>query len=367
MTELFLRPYLMVLLLLVAPIVYGWARRQIKIRHSSLSPHKGVRSFSMLLIAACICLSGMTASLNVALMGPKVANAVVEHKALIRKVCVATDKSGSMDTVLNDGVKDLADDEKKAGSGSVTIDNDAQGKLIIQNSENKDEEPRAMKRIDGAELAARYIIRHRMTNNPAETDHFCLMTFDDDTYMLAPLSNDKNVLLKRTERISDNTGGGTNFAGPYGYTGGIGPLQKAVDYFAENASSDSTPVLILITDGEDSIPDERQKQLLELFKQGKIHLYVIGLGDAWKNKDNLDLQKFADELHKLDASNGFVFKASNPGDMKAAMEKISELEKAQEIVESSQDYKEIYKPFLVLAAVFGAFFLAFATIARRVP
>lgn len=367
MSEYFLRPYMLVLLVLVAPIVFGWVRRQIKLRHSSLEPHKGMRSFSVLIAAAAVCLVGMTASLDLALMGPKVPNAVVEHKALIRKVCIAVDRSGSMTTALEDGAKELADDEKKAGS---VVDNGGSDKLVLNAPEQVDKkaEPEKLTRIQGAQLAARYIIRHRMTDNPEDTDHFCLMTFDDDTYMMAPLTNDKKVLMLRTVHISKNIGGGTNFAGPYGYTSGIGPLQKASDYFAKNTNSNSVPVLILVTDGEDSIPEERAKQLLELFKQGRIHLYVIGIGDSWKKEDNkLDLQKFAEALHAHDKSSGFVFKASNPGDMAAAMEKITQLEKAQEIVETRQDYREVYGWFLLAAGIFGVLFVVLATAARRVP
>lgn len=366
MSEFFLRPYLVVLLLLAVPIVYAWARRQITIRHSSLEPHKRLKGGSALVIAGCIFLTGMTASLDLAIMGPKVPNAVVEHKALIRKVCVATDRSGSMDTELEDGAKELADDEAKSKNG--VVDNGPAGRLILNEGESKevDENARKLKRIEGAQLAARYIIRNRMTDNPATTDHFCLMTFDDDTYMLAPLSNDKQVLLKRTVHIL-KTGGGTNFAGPYGYTSGIGPLQKAVDYFADNAGANSTAVLILVTDGEDSIPEERRKQLVELFAKQRLHFYVIGVGDGWKNSENLDLQKFADELRAQSPNNGHVFKAANPGEMRKAMEKINELEKAQEIVETRQEYKEIYGWFLLAAGIFGVLFIGAAVLARRVP
>ncbi|MBX9689615.1 MAG: VWA domain-containing protein [Candidatus Obscuribacterales bacterium] len=365
MFDYFLRPYLVLLLLLVAPIVYGWAKRQITIRHPSLEPQKGLRSRSLIILLAAVCLGGMTVALDLALMGPKVPNAVVEHKALIRKVCISIDRSGSMDTELQDGAKDLSEDESKAGKDA--FNNGADKLTISEPSAEKSDEPKKMKRIEGAELAARYIIRHRMSDNPDETDQFCLMTFDDDTYMMAPLTNDKRVLLLRSKHISENTGGGTNFAGPYGYTTGTGPLQKAIDYFAVNTGPGSVAVLILVTDGEDSIPDERRKQLLESFKQARIHFYVIGVGDSWKNSENLDLQKFADEIHASDSNNGHVFKAANPGEMQKAMAKINELERAQEVIESRQEYREIYGYFLSAALAFGAIFLALAALSRRVP
>lgn len=369
MTELFLRPYFIFALVLVVPIVFGWGYRQITLRHSSLEPHKGMRTFSLLVILASVCLALMTSSIVVATMGPKVAGQVVEHKAMIRKVCIQVDRSGSMTTTLDDGVKELSDDEAKANTtATVSVDDGGANKTSFSTGEKKEgEAPHQLTRAEGAQLAARYIIRHRMTDDPAETDHFCLMSFDDDTYMMAPLTNDKKVVLLRTAHITENVSGGTNFAGPYGYVTGIGPLQKAVDYFAENSGADTVPVVIMITDGLDGIPEDRAKQLLEMFIQAKIHFYIIGLGDSWKEGNTLDLQKFADNLHARDKNNGLVFRASNPGAMQKAMETINRLEKAQEVVEDRPTYREVYGWFLLAAGIFGGLFIALAVLARRVP
>jgi hypothetical protein len=369
MAEYFLRPYLLVLLLLAAPIVFGWVRRQIKLRHSSLAPHKGMASRSVIVAIAGLCLLGMTGSLVLSMMGPRVPDAVVEHKAVIRKVCIQVDRSGSMTTTLDDGVKELTDDEAAQSNdpNAVKIDNGGSDKVNVQSPLKKDEPPHPLTRAEGAQLAARYIIRHRMSENPDETDQFCLMSFDDDTYMMAPLTNDKKVLMMRTVHITENVGGGTNFAGPYGYVTGIGPLQKASDYFAKNASPDSVSVVIMITDGYDSMPEDRARQLLELFQRGHLRFYIIGLGDGWKEGNTLDLQKWADKLHAQDPSNGIVFRASNPGDMQKAMERINQLEKAQEVVEDRQEYREIYGWFLLAAGIFGGLFIARALAARRVP
>lgn len=371
MTELFLRPYAAIFLVLVAPFIFGWAYRQITIRHSSLKPQKGLRTYSLLIMAASVCLALMTTNITIALMGPKVPDAKVEHIAVIRKVCLFIDRSGSMTAVLTEGAKELSEDEAsaKAKANGPSVDNGSADKLSLNTGtgDTGEKADKDLTRIDAAQLAARYIIRNRMTDNPNETDQFCLMTFDTDTYMMAPLSNDKKVLLLRTTHITENVGGGTNFAGPYGYISGIGPLQKAADYFAANASPDSVSVVILITDGEDGFPEDRKNQLLQLFKQQKLRFYVIGLGDGWKEGNNLDLQKFADAIHKEDPSNGLVFRASNPGAMRAAMETINKLEKAQEVVLDRQEYKETFQYFLYAAAVFGALFVLLALGARRVP
>jgi len=83
-------------------------------------------SRSSLVIAASVFLALMTSNVIVASMGPKVPDAVVEHKVMIRKVCIQVDRSGSMTTELNDGVKELSDDEAKANlANTVTVDNGA--------------------------------------------------------------------------------------------------------------------------------------------------------------------------------------------------------------------------------------------------
>lgn len=367
MSDFFLRPYLVVLLLLAVPIVIGWTRRQITLRHPHLEPHKGLSGRSLLTSLGCLFLALMIASTNLALMGPKVPNAVIEHKVLIRKVCLATDKSGSMDAELEEGAEVFADTDAK--SKDNLVDSGSGDKLVMNQDKPKAETLPGgkIKRIQGAEIANRFLIQNRMTDNPAETDQFCLMTFDDDTYMLAPLSSDKQTILRRSRHIGMQTGGGTNFSGPYAYTSGTGPLQKAIDYFAENAGPNSTAVLVLITDGEDSIPDERRKQLVELFVQHRLNFYVIGVGDGWKNSENLDLQKFANELHAANPKTSIVFKAANPGEMQKAMAKINELEKAAEVVETRHEYKEIYGWFLLAAGVFGLLYLAVVLATRRVP
>ena len=50
------------------------------------------------------------------------------------------------------------------------------------------------------------------------------MRFDDDLYIMAPLTDDKIVLTLRTAQIA-NTSGGTNF---------VVALQKAYDYYVNN-------------------------------------------------------------------------------------------------------------------------------------
>jgi hypothetical protein len=376
LTEHFGRLWAIGALPIVLPIVlYGWHLRQIAIRHPSLKPHQGkLRSFSVLLLASYIALSGVVTTANVVVMQPREPAGIVQHLAKKRNVCMAGDRSGSMTSVLEENFKELADDEAKAKNDpkAKVVNNGGSDKTIVQAPTGQpvpDEEmvPGKATRVDGMYLAMRYLLRHRMSDNPDETDRFCIFTFDTDTYVMAPLSTDKRVLILRTVHLKENVGGGTNFFGPNRSDTGIGPLQKALDFFQKYTGEDSVNVEIIITDGYDSGDPMRIQQLLAQFQQRKVHLYIIGLGDGWKEGNNLDLQKFANALHQLDPNNGIVFVAQNPGQMDAAMETINRLEKKQEVIVSVQTYQETPFWWIVSCGGFAVAFVLLAAAARRVP
>lgn len=350
-----------------------WGKRQLTIRHSTLAPHQnmvgigGLKSnWSLIIALGYLCLALAVTNVTLAMMGPQVPEAKISHLVQSRQVCSAFDSSGSMTTELNDGIKDIADDAAKASNDptAVTIDNRGSNKLMVQ-GKKKDEPPHPMTRAEGGQLAAQYLIRHRMSDDPMNTDRFCMFRFDMDSYILAPLTNDKIVVMLRTQHITENVGGGTNFAGMS--DSGIGILQKYYDYFTVNTPENSVRVAILVTDGYDSIDPERRKDLIALYKQAHIKLYVIGLGDGWKAGNTLELQKFADELHAADPHSGFVYRASNPGEMAKAMVDIDNQEKSQEIRDTREINRDVDYAFIFVAGILIFMFFGLATLARRIP
>jgi hypothetical protein len=367
----FNRPQFFVLLPVLLYLAMLWGKRQINIRHPTLTPHETLRTwrnFSTVTALAYLALAFCVTNLNLAMVAPTVPDAKVQHLVQTRDICVFVDSSGSMTTVLNDGIPDIADDEAKAKNDptAVTVNGQGGDKLLVQ-SKIKDEAPHPLTRVEAAQMAARYLIRNRMTSDPANTDRFCLMRFDMDTFMMAPLTFDKLVLLLRTVHMTENVGGGTNFAGPTGTITSVGPLQKAVDYFTAESAANATRVAVYITDGYDDIDPQRRQELIDLFEQEHIKVYVIGLGDGWKDGNTLDLQKFADELHKVDSTSGIVFRATNPGAMTLAMQTIDENERAQEVFETLQPYREVDYAFILGAIAWVLVFFCLATLARRIP
>lgn len=352
-------PGFIIFLPVLAFLAVLWGNRQVSIRHSTLSPHRGMRSWSTLVVLAYTSLGLMVLHLNVAMMTPTVPEASVQHLKQARNVCVANDFSGSMDAILTDGAKELASEQAKAAADpkSLIIDSGTNDKLLVPGTAAPIDPNKPMNRLQAAQMATRYFIRNRMTDDPANTDRFCLMRFDDDLYIMAPLTDDKIVLTLRTAQIA-NTSGGTNF---------VVALQKAYDYYVNNTPDTSVRVLIMNTDGFDSIDPQKRADFIKRYKEAHIKFYVIGLGDGWKEGNTLDLQKFADELHAADPTSGIVFRASNPGQMKAAMEKINELETAQEVFETLDRNRDVDYAFILGAIAFALLFFGFATAANRVP
>lgn len=356
-----LHPGFIVFLPALLYLTFLWGKRQVSIRHSTLAPHTGTRSWSTLVALAYAALVLMVVHLNIAMMTPVVPQATVQHLKQTRNVCVANDFSGSMDAVLTDGAKELQEAQQRAQAANdpaaLIIDSGTNDKLVVPGSGAASDPNKPMNRLQAAQMATRYFIGNRMTGDPSNTDRFCMMRFDDDLYLMAPLTDDKLVLLLRTAQIA-NTSGGTNF---------VVALQKAYEYFVNNTSDNSTRVLIMNTDGYDAIDSQKRADFIQRYKEAHIKLYVIGLGDGWKEGNTLDLQKFADELHAADPTSGIVFRASNPGQMRLAMEKINELERAQEIYETLESNRDVDYAFIIGALGFALLFFGFATAASRVP
>jgi hypothetical protein len=378
--------YLVPSLIVLMPfLIYGaslWGKRQMSIRHSTLIPHQnmtGIGSlktrWSFLLAVGFIFLGLGVGNLNLAAMQPQVPQAVRKQLMQTRNICAAFDSSGSMETKLQKGIKELGDinDFTTIDPNAIKVDNHGSDRIRVTSgtpatagtagpaTPPKDEE---MTRVLGAQMAARYLVHELMTPDMLNTNTFCMYRFDTDSYILAPLTTDQIVAMLRTKHITENVGGGTNFAGVS--DSGIGILQKLYDYYVNYTPDDSVRVEILITDGYDSLDPQRRKDLIQLYKDAHIHFYVIGLGEGWeKGAAKLDLELFANELQAADPHSGFVFRASEPGAMREAMKSIASIEKSQMIVESVETYRDVDYVFVVVGIGFIFMFFGAATLARR--
>jgi hypothetical protein len=355
-----------------------WAKRQIAIKHSTLDPHRKMMGWrgqlarwSLVVGLGYASSIGFAVNLDLAMNVPTVAEATTTQIAKTRFICVQKDSSGSMKTDLLKGIPEKADQDAAASNdpSAVKVDNGGSEKFVVQ--EKVDEQPEVLKtRSDWATEAALYLIHRRMTLDMLNTDQFCLQRFDMDTYMVAPMTWDRLALEMRVKHLNENVGGGTNFGGPSGFITDVGPLQFVYDYFVrlKKLHPDATFVDIMITDGYDAIDEERRKELEDLFIQFGIKFYVIGLGDGWSDPTKpLDLEKFALELHKADPKSGFVFRASEPGEMTRAMQAIDENERHEEITKSVETHREVDDDFIAAAIFCFLLYLVCASMAGRNP
>jgi len=181
-------------------------------------------------------------------------------------------------------------------------------------------------------------------------DRVGLLLFDTSVYYAWPLTSDIQMIIKKAP-LATTSGGGTNFDGPSPSNTDTGAIQGSINAFRQMSKA-NTKVLILITDGEDAINDQRFQELAAQIKDLGIHVYVLGVGEGWVN-GTPDLQKFVESV------GGKVMVVGNTQQMQDGMNAINQLEKSKITVEKTQSNRDIYHWFLY--AAIAAFLLYFLT------
>lgn len=205
------------------------------------------------------------------------------------------------------------------------------------------------RRIDAARDAARAFVSCR------GGDRVALQLFDDRAYSSWPLSRDLELIDTQLSLIGEQGGGGTNFDGPTGSTR-IGALQAAINHFRELGES-RTLVLVLVTDGQDSIVRQRWTELQRQLRELNVHVYVLGVG--WKENGDQHLRQFTEEL------GGMVIPVNSAEDMRAGFQTISDLESSVITVSETATNHEIFSYFLAAAGVAWLLYLASAALIRE--
>lgn len=224
-----------------------------------------------------------------------------------RDIFIAVDKSGSMDSPI--------------------LDNDGNAKE---------------RKIDAAAQAVKFFVERR------KGDRIGLAVFDDNTYLHWPMTDNLQVILKKADLISSYAGGGTNFESP------TGPIQTAVDHWKDYGQA-KTKVLIMVTDGEAPISDERMAALTKQMKELGGKIYMIGIGETWTDPAKADNDQVK-AIKKLVAElNGVIISAADKEQMLDAIGTIDAMEKSSVKVEVINTYQDI-------SFYFGVFTLFFLTL-----
>lgn len=328
MPVIFLHPWLLAFALAVIPVLWLRRRRQAALGHSQVGMHKNVRSVPIVGRLPAFFLTLSFVAVIAALARPVLPEVKDSQVIETRDIIIAVDISGSMSAGLPTQ-QPPASTPPADGSTNQTY-----------------------RRLDAAKDATVEFVQAR------PEDRIGILVFDDDSYWHWPLSKDRKIVLRKANLLNSYTGGGTNFEGPSERARGIGPLQSAITHFREYGKA-KTKILVLVTDGEDSISQKRFDELTSQMEELGVKVYVLGVGEGWTNGATPDLQKFAEVL------GGQVFRVGDTGAMQAAFAAINALEKSNIVIETSTTYRDIYDWFLVAAACLVVLFLGFSVITRE--
>lgn len=305
-------------------VLWARSRRQPAVQHSQVGIHSNLRSFPLLGWLPTMFYLCFIASLAGLLAWPVFKESVEQRHVETRDVLLSVDQSGSMGGAIQGGPPQDLNWPPDKGS---------------------------FRRLDLAQYAVQLFVSKRAG------DRVGLTVFDDKTYRHYPMTDDLKIIIRKAELISKNTGGGTNFEGP------TGPIATAIEHFRTWGKA-KTKVLILVTDGEAPISDERMAELVKDMKSVGGKIYVLGIGEDWTNPSEFTNSQ-TEPLRKIVAAlGGKCFAVGDAKQMQEALSVVDQLEKSQVVLERSTVYQDAYQYFAA-ASVLSLLLLAAAVLVTR--
>ena len=166
-----------------------------------------------------------------------------------------------------------------------------------------------------------------------EHDRLGLIVFGDDAFGVWPLSMDRQILERRLERLDSLLPPalrGTHVAKA---------VQRSLDHFDEMKQSD-TKILLLLTDGLDSIAPEVADQLARRLEQNGIKLYVLGM----QLSESTSIVTLARRVA------GGYYNINNAAELTQALHDIDEQEASRITVNRATESQDLY-PYFVWPAL----------------
>ena len=330
----FMYPAVLALSILVVPVLWLRRKRQPAVGHPQVGIHANLKRVPLVGRMPTILFTLWFVALVMALSRPVLPTVNETRTIQTRDTIVAVDISGSMGGSIPNAAPPANQDPGASGAA------DTSG------------QPQQYRRLDAARDAAEAFVQRR------QGDRIGLIEFDDETYYNWPLTDDLKIITRKAKLLNRYVGGGTNFQGPTDNSPKMGPLQAALDHFRDYGKA-KTKVLIMVTDGEDSISPERFEQLAAAMEAAGIRLYVLGVGDGWTSGNTPDLQKFAERL------NGQVFRVGDAGALQAAFDKINQLETSTVQLERTVTYRDVYQLFVGASVILMLLFLGSVLVTRE--
>jgi len=359
------------LLLLLIPVVLLAAKfRRNTFGHSQVGLQSNIKAIPFLSLFPVLFAITLIGGLAVVGSQPYQTHIVNPHLKT-RNYVVQVDISSSMSTALSDpALKDFA--SKGANEAKPKLSPDLAEYLrqlgVIedkpavlpastpsddQGEDGEDSAPKGPTRAMAARQGVKLFLDHRIVN----TDRVALLTFDTRVYFSEPLGFNLKSIYNKLDDILFS-GGGTEFEADCIPGVGCGAIQGAINHFKQATKPDDAKVLIMVTDGEDSMHPERIEALTRQIQQLHIKMYVIGVGESWLKPEAPDLGKFVES----EGVNGMVMKAGNAQQLRDGFAEIDKLE-AKDTQVTGTIVKQQYYP---ICALFTALMLIGLLIARAV-
>ncbi len=317
-------PQLLLVSLICVPILWLAHRRRKALAHPGLTMHSNLRSAPLIAYLPKLFLVGFIILLALALSTPQLPEVASKEVIVTRDFIIATDISGSMSGEVQDPDQVMFTGDQKDENG----------------------QPLKVTRRLVAEKAIDAFVKQR------KGDRVALFLFDTETYYSWPLSTDLHVIELKNRGSHNFDGGGTDFAGPHG------PIPAAIEHFKELGAARSK-ILIMVTDGEDNISEERLNQLTQQLTALGIRVYTLGIGEDWTRNAECDLAKLTR------ATGGLVIPVGNASQMKAGFDQINQLEKSNVEIEKKVTYHDIYEYPIAAAVIFILLYLGLAALVRE--
>jgi Ca-activated chloride channel family protein len=326
----FANPQLLWLILAVVPILWLGRFRRKTVGHTQVDIHKNVRSTPFWAWVPPVLVTSFWVALCVGMAEPRQITYTDKQTVDAREFVIMVDTSGSMTTQLQDkSQQDFVKDQ--AAPGAVPA---------------PDAKPatRATAARDGVKLFVDS--RAQLIAQRGKGDRVSLLLFDDEVYTACPFVFDMSIISKKLFMIDGYQGGGTNFDGPNSDNqySKVGAIQGAINYF-KNKGQTKSRVLIMVTDGEDSISAKRFAELSQQIQDMGIHMYVLGVGESWTSGTEVDLRRFVEGV------GGKVFLIGDVQAMRDGFAKINELETSKITIERFQGFKPLYWYFLIVGVI----------------
>jgi Ca-activated chloride channel family protein len=160
------------------------------------------------------------------------------------------------------------------------------------------------------------------------SDRLALIVFGDEAFGVWPLSTDSRTLLRRLQHLDNLIP--TQLRGTYIEKA----LLKSLDHMQELGQA-SNKIILLLTDGLDTIDATKVEQIAQRLQRDKIKLYVLGI----QLNENSSVARLVRRVQ------GGYYPVDKVEEMERALQEIAQLEKTNVYASPQAEHEEIYRYF----------------------